>query len=131
MLEMRVVRPSTSPYASPIVTVKKKDGSNRVCVDFRKLKKITKADPEPMTTAEGLFRRLSGMKYLSKIDLTKGYCQIHVAPEDVYKTAFVTPDGQYEFLRMPFGMVNSGATLVPGLKKVLEGLSGVSSYIMK
>ena len=52
-----------------------------------------------------------------------------VAPENVYKTVFVTPDGQYEFLRMPFGMVNSGATLVRGLKKVLEGLSGVGSYI--
>ena len=75
MLEMGVVRPSTSPYMSPIVMVKKKDGSNRVCVDFRKLNKITEVDPEPMTTAEDLFRRLSGKKYLSKIDLTKGYCR--------------------------------------------------------
>ena len=72
---MGVVRPSTSPYALPIVMVKKKDGSgsNRVCVDFRKLIKITKVDPEPMTMAEHLFRQLSGKKYLSKIDLTKGY----------------------------------------------------------
>ena len=77
------------------------------CVDFRKLNKITEVDPEPMTTAEDLFHRLSGMKYLPKIDLTKGYCQIPFAPEDVYKTAFVTADGQYDFLRMPFGMVNS------------------------
>ena len=99
MLEMGVVRPSTSPYASPIVMVKKKDGSNRVCVDFRKLNKITEVDPEPMTTAEDLFRRLSGKKFLSKIDLTKGYWQIPVAPEDVHKTAFVTPDGQYEFTK--------------------------------
>ena len=129
MLEMGVVRPSTSPYASPIVMVKKKDGSNRVCIDFRKLNKITEVDPEPMTTAEDLFRRLSGKKYLSKIDLTKGYWQIPVAPEDVHKTAFVTPDGQYEFTRMPFGMVNSGATLVRGLRKILEGMPGVGSYI--
>ena len=129
MLEMGVVRPSTSPYASPIVMVKKKDGSNRVCVDFRKLNKITEVDPEPMTTAEDLFRRLSGKKYLSKIDLTKGYWQIPVAPEDVHKTAFVTPDGQYEFTRMPFGMVNSGATLVRGLRKILDGMPIVGSYI--
>ena len=128
MLEMGVVRPSTSPYVSPIVMVKKKDGSNRVCVDCRKLKKITEVDPEPITTAEDLFCRLSGKKCLSKIDLTKGYWQIPVAP-DVYKTAFVTPDGQYEFLQMPFGMVNLAATLVRGSKKVLEGLSGVGSYI--
>ena len=129
ILEMGVVRPSTSPYPSPIVMVKKKDGSNRVCVDFRKLNKITEVDPEPMTTAEDLFRRLSGKKYLSKIDLTKGYWQIPVAPEDVHKTAFVTPDGQYEFTRMPFGTVNSGATLVRGLRKILEGMPGVGSYI--
>ena len=95
-----------------IVMVKKKGGSNRVCVDFRKLNKITKVDPEPMTTAEDLFRQLSGKKYLSKIDLTEGYWQIPVAPEDVYKAAFVTQDGQYEFLQTLFGMVNSGATLV-------------------
>ena len=103
---MGVVRPSTSPYTSPIVMLKKKDGSNR------KLNKITKVDPEPIMTAEDLYRRLSGKKYLSKLDLTKGYWQIQVVAEDVYKTAFVTRDGQYEFLPMTFGMVNSGATLV-------------------
>ena len=108
---------------------KKKDGSNRVHVDFRKLNKITEVDSEPMTTAEDLFRRLSGKKYLSKIDLTKGYWQIPAAPEDGHKTAFVTPDGQYEFTRMPFGMVNSGATLVRGLRKILEGMPGTGSYV--
>ena len=126
MLEMGAERPSTSPYASFIFIVKKKDDSNRVCC-LRKLNKIV--DPKTTTTAEHLFRQLTGMKYLSKNDLTKGYCQIPVVSEDVYKTAFVTPDGQYEFLQMPHGMVNSGATLVRGLKKVLEGLSGVGSYI--
>ena len=131
MLEMGVVRPSKSTYASPLIMVKKKDGSNRVCMDFSKLNKITDLDPEAITIAEDLFCRLSGMKYLSKIDLTNGYWQIPVAPEDVYKTAFVTPDGQYEFLRMPFGMVNGGATLVRGLKKVLKGLSGVSIDLAK
>ena len=75
---MGVVRPSTLPYTSPIVMVKKKDDSNGVFVDFRKLNKITEVDPEPMTMAEYLFHRFSGMKYLSKIDLTKGYWQIPV-----------------------------------------------------
>ena len=129
MLKMGVIRPSDSPYASPIVMVKKKDGSNRVCVDFRKLNQITIEDPEPMTTAEDLFRRLSGKKYLSKLDLTKGYWQIPVATEDIPKTAFVTPDGRYEFLRMPFGMVNSGATLVRGLRRLLGDMEGVGCYI--
>ena len=93
---MEVVRPSMSPYTSQIVMVKKKDGSNSVWLDFRKLNKINEVVPEPMTMAEDLFRQLGGMKYLFKIDLTKGYWQIPVAPEDVYKTAFVTPDGQYD-----------------------------------
>ena len=70
MLEMGVVRPSASPYASPIVMVKKKDGPNRVCVDFRKLNQTTDVDPEPMQMAENLFLQLSGKKYLSKINLT-------------------------------------------------------------
>ena len=73
-----------------------------------------------MTTAEDLFRRLSGLKYMSKIDLTKEYWQIPVAPEDVYKAVFVTPDGQYEFLRMSFGMVNSGATLEESFKGIFS-----------
>ena len=73
MLEMGVLRLSTSPYASPIVMVKKKDSSNMVCVDFQKLDKTTEVDTQPMTKVENLFRQLGGKKYLSKIDLTKGY----------------------------------------------------------
>ena len=88
MGEMGEMRPSTSPFMSPIAMVKKKDGSNSVCVDFRKLNKITEEDPESMMTSEDLFCQTSGKKYLSK---------------DMYKTMFVTPDGQYEFLQMPFG----------------------------
>ena len=76
MLEMGVVRPSTSLYASPIMLVKKKDGSNRVCVAFRSRNKITEVDPEPMTMAEDLFRQLNGKKYLSKIDLTERYWEL-------------------------------------------------------
>jgi len=70
----------------------------------------------PINTAEDLLHKLGGAKYFSKIDLSKGYWQIPVAEEDTHKTAFVTPDGQYEFLRMPFGMANAGATLVRVIK---------------
>ena len=68
-------------------------------------------------------------KFYSKIDLSKGYWQIPVAEKDVFKTAFVTPDETYEFPRMPFGMKNSGATLVRGMREVFSGMSGVESYI--
>ena len=109
--------------------VKKKDGPNRICVDYRKLNKLTIADPETMITAEDLFQQLGRSWYFSKIDLSKGYWQIPVAEEDVPKTAFVTPDGCYDFLRMPFGMKNSGATLVRGIRRLLSGMDCVSSFI--
>ena len=102
MMETEIVRESSSPYASPLVIVKKKDGSNQICVDYRKLNRITVTDPEPMTAAEDLFQKLEKCQYYSTIDLSKGYWQIPVAEQDVPKTAFVTPDGCYEFLRMPW-----------------------------
>ena len=128
MLDLGVIRESSSPYASPTVIVKKPDGSNRICIDYRRLNKLTLFDPEPMPTAEELFQKLSGDRYFSKVDLSKGYWQIKIPEADVPKTAFVTPDGHYEFLRMPFGMVNSGATLKKGMKKVLQGLKNVEYY---
>ncbi|KAK7101354.1 hypothetical protein V1264_024145 [Littorina saxatilis] len=128
MLKMGVIRESSSPYSSPVVVVKKKDGTNRVCIDFRKVNKITVFDPEPMPTATDLFRQLTGSKIFSKIDLSKGYWQIPVREEDIPKTAFATPDGTYECLRMPFGMVNSGATLKRGMRKMLKGMKNVVYY---
>ena len=124
-----ITRKSDSPYASPMVVVKKKDGSDRICVDYRKLNRITVTDPEPVTTAEDLFQKLGQCQFFSKIDLSKGNWQIPVADEDIHKTAFVTGDGCCEFLRMPFGMKNSGATLVRGMRKLLQGLDHVESYV--
>jgi len=128
MIKMGVVRESNSPYSSPVVVVKKKDGTNRVCVDYRKVIKLTVFDPEPMPTAEELFQKLNGDKYFSKIDLSKGYWQITIPEEDIPKTAFVTPDGLYEFLKMPFGMVNSAATLKRAMKRLLKDLPNVKFY---
>jgi hypothetical protein len=129
MIKMGVIRESKSPHASPVVIVRKKDGSNRVCVDFRKLNRVTVFDPTPMSTAEEIFQKMSKAKYLTKLDLSKGYWQIPVATEDIPKTAFVTHDGSYEFVRMPFGMMNSGATLVRGIRKLLDDLDEADSYI--
>ena len=123
LLSLEIIRKSNSPFVSPIVIVKKKDGSDRICVDYQKLNKFTVADPEPMATAENLFQRLGKSKCYSKIDLSKGYWQIPVAEGDIEKTAFVTPDGKYDFLMMPFGMKNSGATLARGMKKATQILN--------
>ena len=83
MINMGVIRESTSPYASPVVVVKKKDNTNRVCVNYRKLNKLTVFDPEPMPTAGHLFQKLTGDKLYSKIDLSKGYWQIAIPEEDM------------------------------------------------
>ena len=84
MINMGVIRESTSPYASPVVVVKKKDNTNCVCVNYRKLNKLTVFDPGPMPTAEHLFQKVTGDKLYSKIDLSKGYWQIAIPEEDVH-----------------------------------------------
>ena len=129
MMDTGIVRESSSSYASPLIIVKKKDGSNRMCVDYRKLNLVTVADPAPMTTAQDFFGKLGKCQYYSTIDLSKGYRQIPVAEEHIDKTAFVTPDGCYEFLRMPFGMKNFGATLVCDMRKLLQEVDNVECYI--
>ena len=129
MLSLGIIRQSNSPFASPIVIVKKKDGSDCICVDYWKLNKLTVADPEPMTTGENLFQRLGKSKYYSKIDLSKGYWEIPVAEEYIKKTAFIVPDGTYDFLRMPYGMKNSGAALIRGMREILAKMNNVDSYI--
>ena len=128
MIKMGVIRESSLPYASPVVVVKKKDNINQVCVDYRKLNKLTVIDPETMPTAEHLFQKLSGDKLFTKIDINKGYWQITISEEDIAKTAFVTPDGSYEFLKMPFGIINSAATLKRAMKKLIEDLDSVDFY---
>ena len=121
MMKMGVIRESNSPYASPVVVVKKKDNTNSICVDYRRLNKLTVFDPEPMPTAEHLFQKFDGDKYFTRIDLRKGFWQISITKGDIPKTAFVTPDGSYEFL-------NSAATLKRAMKKLLHRLDNVEFY---
>ena len=85
-----IIRKSDLPYASSVVVVKKKDGINRICIDFRRLNKITVTDPQPVPSLTESFLGMSEDKYFSKLGLTKDYHQIRVRPLDVHKTAFVT-----------------------------------------
>jgi len=110
MLAMNVIEESSTAYASPVVMVKKLDGSTRVCVDYQKLNKVTIFDPEPMPTAEEIFAKLAGDRFFSKFDLSKGYWQVPVREEDRDLTTFICHKGLYHFRVMPFGLVNAPAT---------------------
>ena len=101
LIELGVVVPSTSPWASPIVPVPKSDGSIRLCIDYRRINSITVADPYYMTTLEEILERVGGSRCVSKLDLCKGFYQIEVEEESVEKTAFITPFGKFAFKRMP------------------------------
>ena len=124
-----IIRKSNSPYASPVVIVQKKDSTLRICPDYRKLNKLSIFDPEPMVSSEDLLIKLKTSSIFTKLDLCKGYWQVPMKESDIPKTAFVTQDGHYEFTRMPFGLTNSGATLVIGLRKILGNIDNVVIYM--
>lgn len=121
MLSAGIIEASDSPYASQVVLVKKKDSTLRFCVDYRDLNSITVFDPRPMPRIDEVLNKVSRARYISKIDLTKGYWQVPLYPDARMKSAFVTPFGQYQFRVMPFGIVNFGATFVRLVNKVLMG----------
>ena len=112
LLDKGFIRPSSSPWGAPILFVKKKDGSHRMCIDYQELYKVTVKNRYPLPRIDDLFDQLYGASWFSKIDLHSGYHQMWVRGEDVQKTAFRTRYGHFEFVVMPFGLTNAPTTFM-------------------
>ncbi|UYV63925.1 hypothetical protein LAZ67_2006034, partial [Cordylochernes scorpioides] len=122
MLQEGVIRASSSPWAFPVILVRKRDGNWRFCVDYRKLNSITVKDVYPIPRIDDVMDTLQGSRYFTAIDLRSGYWQVEIEEQDKKKTAFTTSHGLYEFNVMPFGLCNAPATFERIMDNVLKNI---------
>ncbi|KAL0546451.1 hypothetical protein IC582_016360 [Cucumis melo] len=120
LLDKGFIRPSVSPWGAPVLFVKKKDGSMRLCIDYRELNKVTVKNRYPLPRIDDLFDQLQGATVFSKIDLRSGYHQLRIKDEDVPKTAFRSRYGHYEFIVMSFGLTNAPAVFMDLMNRVFR-----------
>lgn len=129
MRELDIIEPSTSPYSNPLIAVKKKDGSDRVCLDSRKINKLAVLDSEPMPDQDLIMTRISKSKYFTKIDLSCGYWQIPIDEQSKPITAFQTSKGLMQFKVIPFGLINASATFNRMMRKLFNHAANVEMFV--
>ncbi|KAB2629775.1 S ribonuclease [Pyrus ussuriensis x Pyrus communis] len=120
LVDKGFIQPSTSPWGAPVLFVRKKDGTLRLCIDYRQLNRVTIKNRYPLPRIDDLFDQLRGACVFSKIDLRSGYYQLKISRDDVPKTAFRTRYGHYEFLVMPFGLTNAPAAFMDLMNRVFQ-----------
>jgi hypothetical protein len=120
LLEKNFVRPSVSPWGAPVLLVKKKDGSMRLCVDYKQLNKVTIKNKYPLPRIDNLMDQLVGACVFSKINLRSGYHQIRVKLDDIPKTAFRTKYGHYEYTVIPFGVSNAPGVFMEYMNRIFH-----------
>ena len=126
LLKLGITEPSNSPYCVPVVLIKKPDKTYRLALDFRALNSVTVFDCEPMPLIDQDFYKFTGAVYFSEIDITKAYYQIVLDPDSRKFTAFQTPQGLMQFTRMPFGLSTACASYIRLMRKIFDGVSGIS-----
>ena len=129
LLDHGIAEPCFSPWASPCLLAPKEDGTDRLCTDFRKVNEVTVTDSFPLPRLDDLIDSVGNAKFVTKIDLQKGYYQVLLTPNASDISAFVTPDGLYKYLRMPFGMKNSPGTFQRIINFVIRELDGIFAYL--
>ncbi len=129
LMKLGIVRPSSSPWSSPLHMVKKSDGTWRPCGDYRRLNAMTTPDRYSIPNIQTIHYKLRGSQIFSRLDLVKAYHFVPMAHEDIEKTAICTPFGTYEYIRMPFGLRNAANSFQRFIDNILRGFSFVVSYI--
>ncbi|XP_068208702.1 uncharacterized protein [Palaemon carinicauda] len=129
MLENDLITPSSSPWSSPVVLVKKENGQDRLCFDYRKVNDLTVADNFPLPRIEDCIDKIGNAKYISKLDLFKGYWQVPLTENAREISAFITPEGLFECKVMPFGMRNAASTFQRMMWMITNGLKGCVVYL--